>query len=139
MLWVPGTGGSSGGVTLMGPYPIAFDTPGINGDTGDFLGAHLVALDPGLFIIRAYAFVTAIWDGEAILTLQIGNSSEQLALETLNITTSMAPVAEFWSEAVSAQVSVKAAIVGEDSDLIAYIPPNAATQGTADVYLLVVA
>lgn len=62
-----GGGGGAGTVTLLGPFAVTYQTPGVT-DPADF-GAHVgPELAPGTIVIAAWTVVTQAWttDGPAV-------------------------------------------------------------------------
>ncbi len=142
--------GGSGGGSVVGPYPIAFDTAGLATD-GAYITTDVI---PSGSLVTIHAVVTDAWDESTFLTIGpgVGTPGLDLVIAASEPTSTyrrpdLAPIgigAPGWSEAPVTTIEgvlcpSLAVVTTEDARLAAFLlyDGSPSTTGAADIYAVV--
>jgi len=136
-------GSGSGGISVIGPFTVDFDTPNVNEDYIELAGSEIAA---GVIILRAWAVVTTNWTANQAGTahqLYISMGAGTAALMSYRETTLQSVIAGHELQAAQTSLSdvnpYEIQIVGAGgAELYAEVYAEAGdfTAGALDIYAL---
>jgi hypothetical protein len=137
---VPTTSGgvyALGGVlSVIGPFTVAWDTPGIHGEQVlPFL--TLAELGAGTFVLSAFGYATADWDIATALHVDVANLIGDSSATVAEIGVGGAVLTTFVDMGAPSEHSQFFVSDGLLAVWATPLPPGAATTGSADIYALI--